>query len=50
MKASDELWHEHEGFIFKVSQNDISGKLLNDLQSFVKMRKQRLVMNCEFSS
>ena len=47
-KAFDKVWHE--GLIFKLKQNGISGKLLNLIKDFLKNRKQRVVLNGQFSS
>ena len=42
-KAFDKIWHE--GLIFKLKQNGISGKLLQILSDFLSNRKQRIVLN-----
>ena len=42
-KAFDKVWHE--GIIFKLRQNGISGELLNLLCDFLRNRKQRVVLN-----
>ena len=47
-KAFDKVWHE--GLIFKLKRNGISGKLLNLIKDFLKNRKQRVVLNGQFSS
>ena len=47
-KAFDNVWHD--GLIFKLKQNGISGKLLNLIKDFLKNRKQRVVLNGQFSS
>ena len=47
-KAFDKVWHE--GQILKLSRNDISGNLLYLLISFLKYRKQRVVLNGQNSS
>ena len=47
-KAFDEVWHE--GLILKLKQNGISGKLLNLIKDFLKSRKQRVILNGQFSS
>ena len=41
-KASDKAWHE--------GLSGISGKLLNFIKDFLKNRKQRVVLNGQFSS
>ena len=47
-KAFDKVWHE--GLIFKLKQNGISGKLLILITDFLKNRKQRVVLNGQVSS
>ena len=47
-KAFDKIWYK--GIIFKVKQNDISGKLLSLLSDFLKERKQRVTVNAQVSS
>ena len=47
-KAFDKVWHD--GIIFKLTQNDISGNLLNLLRHFLNKRKQRVVLNGQFST
>ena len=47
-KAFDRVWHD--GLIFKLQENDISGKLLLLLKDFLKSRKQRVVLNGQHSS
>ena len=42
-KAFDKVWHE--GVLFKLSQNGISGNLLELLTDFLKNRKQRVTLN-----
>ena len=42
-KAFDKVWHE--GIIFKLKQNCISGELLNLLCDFLRNIKQRIVLN-----
>ena len=39
----DKVWHE--GLIFKLEQNGISGKLLPLIKDFLSDRKQRVVLN-----
>ena len=47
-KAFDKVWHD--GVIFKLEQNGISGDLLNILIDFLSNRKQRVVLNGQFSA
>ena len=47
-KAFDKVWHD--GIIFKMKQNGISGNLLNLLSNFLGNRKQRVVLNGQTSS
>ena len=42
-KAFDKVWHE--GLIFRLKQNGISGELLHILSDFLSNRKQRIVLN-----
>ena len=42
-KAFDKVWHE--GLIFKLKQNGISGNLLNLLRDFLGNRKQGILLN-----
>ena len=46
-KAFDKVWHK--GLLFKLSQNGISGNLLDLLSSFLSDRKQRLLVNGQIS-
>ena len=46
-KAFDKMWHD--GIIFKLTQNSISGNLLNLLRDFLNDRKQGVVLNGQFS-
>ena len=46
-KAFDKVWHE--GLIFKLEQNGISGGLLNLFQNYLSNRKQRVALNGFFS-
>ena len=47
-KAFDKVWHD--GLIFKLRQNGISGDIINILQNFLCNRKQRVVLNGQCSS
>ena len=47
-RAFDKVWHM--GLIFKLKQNGISGNLLSTLTDFLKLRKQRVVLNGQLSS
>ena len=47
-KAFDKVWHE--GLVFKLKQNGISGKLLNIFEDFLRNRKQRVVLNGQTSN
>ena len=47
-KGFDKVWHD--GLIFKLKQNGISGNLLNLLSNFLRNRKQRVVLNGQTSS
>ena len=47
-KAFDKVWHE--GLIFKLKQNGISGNFLNVITDFLHQRKQRVVSNGQHSS
>ena len=42
-KAFDKVWHD--GLIFKLEQNGISGRLLNLFQNYLTNRKQRVILN-----
>ena len=42
-KAFDKVWHE--GLVYKLEQNGISGNLLKLLKSYLSDRKQRVVLN-----
>ena len=46
-KAFDKVWHE--GLIFKLRQNGISGKLLTFFESYLNNRKQRVILNGFYS-
>ena len=47
-KAFDKVWHE--GLLYKLKQNGISGNLLETLTDLLKDRKQRVVLNGQNSS
>ena len=47
-KAFNKFWHE--GLIYKLYQNGVSGKLLNIIKDFLDSRKQRVVLNGQYSS
>ena len=47
-KAFDKVWHE--GLLFKLNQNGISGNILKLLHDFFSCRKQRVVLNGQYSS
>ena len=47
-KAFEKVWHE--GVIFKLKQNDISGDLLNILRDFLSNSKQRVILNGQVST
>ena len=47
-KVFDRVWHD--GIIFKLTQNGISGNLLNLLRDSLNERKQRIVFNKQFST
>ena len=42
-KAFDKVWHQ--GLLYKLKHNGISGNLLETLTDFLKDRKQRVVLN-----
>ena len=42
-KVFDKVWHE--GLVFKLKQNGISGNLLNIFEDFLRNRKQRVHLN-----
>ena len=46
-KAFDKVWHE--GLIFKMKQNGISGSLLKLFESYLYNRTQRVVLNGSYS-
>ena len=46
-KAFDKVWHE--GLLFKLKQNGVSGKLLSFFKSYLSNRKQRVAINGFYS-
>ena len=46
-KAFDKVWHD--GLIFKLEQNGISGNILKLFQNYLSNRKQRVVLNGSYS-
>ena len=46
-KAFDKVWHE--GLLFKLKQNGVSGKLLKLFGNYLHGRKQRVVLNGSYS-
>ena len=46
-KAFDKVWHD--GLIFKLQENGMSGNLLKVLKHFLTNRKQRVVLNVQSS-
>ena len=46
-KAFDKVWHE--GLLFKLKQNGVSGKLLEFFQSYLTNRMQRVALNGFYS-
>ena len=47
-KAFDKVWHD--GIIFKLTQNGISGNSLILLRDFLNERKKRVILNGQFST
>ena len=47
-KGIHRVWHE--GLLFKLKQNSISGNLLNVITDFLYQRKQRVALNGQHSS
>ena len=47
-KAFDKVWHD--GLIFKLKQNGISGSLLKLFENYLHNRKQRVVLNGTYSN
>ena len=48
LKAFDKVWHE--GLVFQLKQNEISGNLLHIFEDFPRNRKQRVVLNGQTSN
>ena len=46
-KAFDKVWHE--GLLFKLKQNGVTGKLLKFFESYLHNRKQRVALNGFYS-
>ena len=46
-KAFDKNWHD--GLLFKLKQNGVSGKLLKFFESYLHNRKQRVALNGSYS-
>ena len=47
-KAFDKVWHN--GLIYKLKQNGVASDLLDTLTNFLKKRKQRVVLNGQYST
>ena len=47
-KAFGKVWHN--GLIYKLKQNGVAGDLLDTLTNFLKERKQRVVLNGQYST
>ena len=47
-KAFDRVWHE--GLVYKLKRNGIDGNLINLFKDFLYLRKQRVVLNGQFSN
>ena len=47
-KPFDKVWHD--GLIFKLKQNGVSGNLLTFFQNYLNNRKQRVVLNGSYSN
>ena len=47
-KAFDKVWHE--GLVFKLKQNGISGNLPNIFEDFLRNRKKRVALNGQTSN
>ena len=47
-KAFDKVWHH--GLIYKLKENRVAGDLLDTLTNFLKKRKQRVILNGQYST
>ena len=47
-KAFDKVWHD--GLLFKIKQNGVSGSLLKFFRNYLNNRKQRVVLNATCSN
>ena len=47
-KAFEKVWHDR--LIYKLKQNGVAGDLLDTLTNFLKERKQRVVLNGQYST
>ena len=47
-KTFDKVWHK--GLLYKLKQNGIPGKLFDIITDFLNFRKQRVVLNVQYSS
>ena len=47
-KAFDKVWYN--GLLYKLKQNGISGKLFDIITDFLNFRKQRVLLNGQYSS
>ena len=47
-KAFDKVWHN--GLVYKLKQNGVADDLLDILINFLKERKQRLILNGQYST
>ena len=47
-KAFDKVWHK--GLLYKLKQNGISGNLVNIIKDVWSLRKQRVVLNGQYST
>ena len=47
-KAFDKVWHN--GLLFRLRQNGICGEMINISEEFLSDRKERLILNGQYSS